>query len=70
MTQARRNAKLDQGLIETIMILSDPVTAQSLQKSFKQAKAGRWVSHEAVFGREGQPARGVKPTPHERRKGR
>lgn len=42
-----------EGLTETIEILSDPGAMRSLRKSLKQAKAGKWVSHEAVFGREG-----------------
>ena len=42
-----------EGLTETIEILSDPGAMRSLRKSLKQAKARKWVSHEAVFGREG-----------------
>jgi antitoxin YefM len=42
-----------EGLTETIEILSDPGAMRSLRKSLKQAKVGKWVSHEAVFGREG-----------------
>lgn len=42
-----------EGLMETIDILSDQKTMRALRKAMKQAKDGKWVSHEAVFGREG-----------------
>ena len=41
-----------EGLMETIEILSDQKTMQALRRAMKQAKAGKWVSHEAVFSRE------------------
>ena len=41
-----------EGFIETIEILSDQKTMRALRRAMKQAKAGKWVSHEAVFGRE------------------
>jgi antitoxin YefM len=41
-----------EGLMETLEILSDPKTMRSLRRSVKQAQAGKWLSHEAVFGRE------------------
>ena len=40
-----------EGLTETIELLSDPGAMRSLRRSLKQAKAGRWVSDEALFGR-------------------
>jgi PHD/YefM family antitoxin component YafN of YafNO toxin-antitoxin module len=40
-----------EGLIETLDILSDPVTLRSLRKAIRQARAGRWMSYEDVFGR-------------------
>ena len=40
-----------EGLLDTIEILGDPKTLQSLRRSLKQAKQGRWVSDAAVFGR-------------------
>jgi antitoxin YefM len=42
-----------EGLMETIEILSDSKSLRSLKRSLKQADSGKWVSHEAVFGREG-----------------
>jgi antitoxin YefM len=41
-----------EGLTETIELLSDPGAMRSLRKSLKQAKAGRWVSDEALFDRD------------------
>jgi antitoxin YefM len=41
-----------EGLTETIELLSDPGAMRSLRKSLKQAKAGKWVSDEALFGRD------------------
>jgi antitoxin YefM len=41
-----------EGLMETLEILSDPKTMRSLRRSVKQARAGKWVLHETVFGRE------------------
>ncbi len=40
-----------EGLMETIEILSDRKAMRSLRRSLKQAEAGRWVTHERVFGR-------------------
>jgi antitoxin YefM len=40
-----------EALMETLEILSDQKTMRSLRRSLKQAAAGRWVRHEAVFGR-------------------
>ena len=40
------------GLIETIDVLADQVAMRSLSRSLKQAHAGQWMSHGAVFGRE------------------
>nr|MBI3612677.1 type II toxin-antitoxin system Phd/YefM family antitoxin [Nitrospirota bacterium] len=41
-----------EGFMETIEILSDEKTMRDLRRAAKQTKAGKWVSHEAVFGRE------------------
>ncbi len=40
------------GLMETIELVADQKAMRSLSRSLKQARAGRWVSDEAVFGRE------------------
>lgn len=42
-----------EGLLDTIEILGDPKTLQSVRRSLKQAKQGRWVSDAALFGRVG-----------------
>jgi antitoxin YefM len=39
-----------EGFMETIEILSDQKTMRALRRAMKQAKAGRWASHESVFG--------------------
>ena len=41
-----------EGLMETLEILSDPKTMRSLRRSMKQARTGKWVPHESIFGRE------------------
>jgi antitoxin YefM len=41
-----------EGLVETIDILSDEKAMKSLRRSLREARAGRWVSHEEVFGKE------------------
>jgi antitoxin YefM len=41
-----------EGLMKTIEILSDRQAMRSFRRSLKQAEAGQWVSHEAVFGRD------------------
>ncbi len=41
-----------EGFMETIEILSDQKTMRALRRAMKQAKAGKWVPHETVFGRE------------------
>jgi antitoxin YefM len=41
-----------EGLLETIDILSDEKAMASLRRSLRQAQAGRWVSHEKVFGKK------------------
>ena len=40
-----------EGLLETLDILSDEKAMTSLRRSLGEARAGRWVSHEKVFGR-------------------
>jgi antitoxin YefM len=41
-----------EGLMETIEILSDQKAMCALRRSLKQAAQGKWVRHDAVFGRE------------------
>ena len=41
-----------EGLTETIEILSDARTRPSLKRSLKQARAGKWVAHNKVFGQD------------------
>jgi antitoxin YefM len=41
-----------EGLLETIDILSDEKTMAGLRQSIKEARAGQWVEHEAVFNGE------------------
>ncbi|MDF0644472.1 MAG: type II toxin-antitoxin system Phd/YefM family antitoxin [Nitrospira sp.] len=41
-----------EGLTETIEILSDARSLRSLKRSLKQADAGKWISHDALFGRD------------------
>ncbi|MGH7428151.1 MAG: type II toxin-antitoxin system Phd/YefM family antitoxin [Candidatus Methylomirabilaceae bacterium] len=38
-----------EGLLETIDILSDEKAMASLRRSLREARAGRWMSHDAVF---------------------
>lgn len=40
-----------ESLLETLDILSDEKTMKSLRKSIRQARAGKWVRYEGVFGR-------------------
>lgn len=46
------NVERFEGLIETIDILSDEKAMKSLRRSLRDARAGRWVSHEEVFGKK------------------
>ncbi len=39
-----------EGLLETIDILSDEKAVKSLRRSLREARAGRWVKHDEVFG--------------------
>jgi len=41
-----------EGLLETIDVLSDEKAMASLRRSLRQARAGRWFSHEKVFGKK------------------
>lgn len=41
-----------EGLLETIDILSDEKAMASLRRSLRDARAGRWVSQEEVFGKK------------------
>lgn len=40
-----------EGLLETIDILSDEKVMKSFRRSLREARAGRWVSEEQVFGK-------------------
>lgn len=40
-----------EGLLETLDILSDEETMKSLRRSIREARAGKWVRYEEVFGR-------------------
>jgi antitoxin YefM len=40
-----------EGLIETLDILSDETTIRSLRKAIRQARTGKWMTYEDVFGR-------------------
>ncbi len=39
-----------QGLIETLEILADEKAMESIKKSIKEAKEGKWVDFDEVFG--------------------
>ena len=39
------------GLLETLEILTDKETMKSLRRSMRQARQGKWVREEEVFGR-------------------
>jgi antitoxin YefM len=39
-------------LLETLDILSDEKAMASLRRSLREARAGRWVTHQAVFGKQ------------------
>lgn len=40
-----------QGLLETLELLSDEETMKSLRTSIRQARKGKWLRHDQVFGR-------------------
>ncbi len=40
-----------EGFLETIDILSDEKAMTSLRRSLREARAGRWVRHDEVFGK-------------------
>jgi antitoxin YefM len=40
-----------EGLLETLDILSDEKTMKSLRTSMRQARKGKWLKYEEVFGR-------------------
>jgi antitoxin YefM len=39
------------GLLETLDLLTDEETMKSLRRAMRQARQGRWVREEEVFGR-------------------
>jgi len=40
-----------EGLLETLDILTDEGAMKSLKRSIRQARQGKWVRYEEVFGR-------------------
>jgi antitoxin YefM len=40
-----------EGLLETIDILGDEKAMKSLRRSLREARAGRWVGEEQIFGK-------------------
>jgi len=40
-----------EGLLETIDILSDEKAMTALRRSLREARAGRWLRHDEVFGK-------------------
>ena len=40
-----------EGLLETLDILSDEKTMRSLRTSMRQARRGKWLKYDEVFGR-------------------
>lgn len=40
-----------EGLLETIDVLSDEKAMASLRRSLRQARTGRWVGDQEVFGK-------------------
>ena len=41
-----------EGLLETIDILSDEKAMTSFRRSLREARAGRWLRHDEVFGKQ------------------
>ena len=41
-----------EGFLETIDILSDERAMTSLRRSLREARAGRWLRHDEVFGKQ------------------
>jgi antitoxin YefM len=39
-----------EGLVETLEILSDEKTMKSIRKSIKEAREGKWLDFDEVFG--------------------
>ncbi|MBZ0169328.1 prevent-host-death protein [Candidatus Methylomirabilis lanthanidiphila] len=44
------SAEKFEGFLETIDILSDEKAMASLRRSRREARAGKWIGHEKVFG--------------------
>jgi len=40
-----------EGLVETLEILSDEKAMQSIRKSIKEARQGKWLDLDEVFGK-------------------
>ncbi len=39
-----------EGLVETLAVLSDEKAMKSIRKSIKEAREGKWVDYDKVFG--------------------
>ena len=39
-----------EGLVETLEVLSDEKAMKSIRKSIKEAREGKWLDFDAVFG--------------------
>ena len=39
-----------EGLVETLEVLSDETAMKSIRKSIKEAREGRWLDFDEVFG--------------------
>ena len=39
-----------EGLVETLEVLSDEMAMKSIRKSIKEARDGKWVDFDEVFG--------------------
>ncbi len=39
-----------EGLVETLAVLSDEKVMKSIRKSIKEAREGKWLDYDEVFG--------------------
>ena len=39
-----------EGLVETLEVLSDEIAMKSIRKSIKEAREGKWLDFDEVFG--------------------
>ena len=40
-----------EGLVETLAVLSDEKAMKSIRKSIKEAREGKWLDYDEVFGK-------------------